>query len=57
MGPGLARARVGSSHVILRFFDYYMFMGTVINYSEKKRKKKNRTKFYKIEQIIKPNKL
>ena len=47
---GLARAGVGSSHVILRFFDYYMFMGTVINYSEKKRKKK-------IEQIIKPNKL
>ena len=48
MGPGLARAaraRVGSSHVILRFFNYYMFMGTVINYSEKKGKKK-------IEQIL-----
>ena len=39
MGPDLARARVGSNHMILRFFNYYMFMGTVINYSEKKRKK------------------
>ena len=45
MGPGLARAGVGSSHVILRFFNYYMFMGTVVNYSEKKGKKK-------IEQIL-----
>ena len=48
-----------SSHVILRFFNYYMFMGTVINYSEKKGKKgkKKSNKFYKIEQIIKSNKL
>ena len=44
MGPGLARAGVGPSHVILRFFNYYMFMDTVINYSEKKGKK-NQTNF------------
>ena len=51
MGPGLARVRVGSSHVILRFFDYYMFMGTVINYSEKKRKKKIEQNFIKLNKL------